>query len=685
MKAKKLFSLLLCAALVMVLLPAPARAAADAIYLDVAGDDARDGASAAAAVQTLEKALELVNDGGTIYVAPGTYAGPNNCVTIGKNVTIVGTGTANPVFSAGGVGRIFTVSAGFTVTLQSLILANGGNVSPGGAIYNQGTLTVADCTFNNNISTGFGGAILNEGTLTVTGSTFTVNAATASSGGAIFNAGALIVTGSAFTDNAAGSYGGAIYSSTTLTVTNCVFTGNAAHRGGAIYHMFTGLTLTGSAFTGNAASDRGGAIFLDMATATINFNRFVGNTALALSDIDENISTVNARYNWWGSNAPDLSGRVPGSALTATPWLVLRAASAPASVAMGAASTVTADLLYDSDGAYHAPADGHVPDETPVSFAVQTGPGSVTPTSATLANGAAATAFTSATVGISAVAATVDGQTTPANVTVSAATATAADSVGGIAGQTVDLIAHVVDSNADPVDEGLVRFTVNGVIAGTANVVSGTATFANWTIPSGWSAGAYTITADYLAATFDYLDSSGTGTLTVSPPAVPGPGYFLRTLQDGATGVSVYGMIREDARLTVGNLTLGTDAACNAIRQRMNGGDGVFLLGKDISLSQGFVGTLTVSLPVGAQYNGKTVTILHCAGGTLKTYTAIVADGRATFSVTSLSPFAAFLEGGTVGLPQTGGSGSPAWPGALALAVLGTCLLALGWRRRGIN
>ena len=66
------------------------------------------------------------------------------------------------------------------------------------------------------------------------------------------------------------------------------------------------------------------------------------------------------------------------------------------------------------------------------------------------------------------------------------------------------------------------------------------------------------------------------------------------------------------------------------------------ILDKDISLSQGFTGMLTITISVGAAYNGQTVTILHCADGTLQTLTATVTDGKAVFSVTSLSPVAIF-------------------------------------------
>jgi len=120
----------------------------------------------------------------------------------------------------------------------------------------------------------------------------------------------------------------------------------------------------------------------------------------------------------------------------------------------------------------------------------------------------------------------------------------------------------------------------------------------------------------------------------------------FRTLTDTATGISVSGYIRSDAALVVGEMVLHGDAceACNAIRQWMNNDDYVLLLGYDISLTQEYSGTLAITIPVDAQYNGLNVTILHCAAGTLNTYTATVADGEAVFNVTSLSPFAVFAE-----------------------------------------
>ena len=167
-----------------------------------------------------------------------------------------------------------------------------------------------------------------------------------------------------------------------------------------------------------------------------------------------------------------------------------------------------------------------------------------------------------------------------------------------------------------------------------------------------------------------------------------GDDYIHRVMTDSATSIMISGNISEDAVLTVSSLSLGSDAASDAIRQRMKDEDYVFLLGKNISLSGGFSGTLTISLPVGAQYNGETVTILHAKqDGTLETFTVVVQDGKATFSVTSLSPFAAFIKDGLDDIPKTGDDSSP-WVWWLLCGVsaagigLITALHALGKRRK---
>ena len=149
--------------------------------------------------------------------------------------------------------QIMQVNSGATLNLQFLTLAHGSVGGTGGAILNNGTLAIADCTLSNNQATGFGrgGAILNAATLTITNSTFSTNHATGvytgppyyccpGQGGAIFN-----------------GQGGASYNSSgTLTVTNTTFSGNEAtggpaSGGGAIFDTGVTLTLTNATFSGN--------------------------------------------------------------------------------------------------------------------------------------------------------------------------------------------------------------------------------------------------------------------------------------------------------------------------------------------------------------------------------------------------------------------------------------------------
>lgn len=120
------------------------------------------------------------------------------------------------------------------------------------------------------------------------------------------------------------------------------------------------------------------------------------------------------------------------------------------------------------------------------------------------------------------------------------------------------------------------------------------------------------------------------------------PGYLYRTLTERDTGITVSGMIREDAVLMVGDLSFGSDSGCESIRSQMNNPDLVFILGKDISLTQDFIGTLTITIPIDNGYNGKAITVTHCVNGKAHTYTVNVYHGSVTFDVTDLSPFALF-------------------------------------------
>ncbi|MBI5680296.1 MAG: Ig-like domain repeat protein [Methanobacterium sp.] len=93
-------------------------------------------------------------------------------------------------------------------------------------------------------------------------------------------------------------------------------------------------------------------------------------------------------------------------------------------------------------------------------------------------------------------------------------TTTTVDNVHNFAGQNVNLVAHVVDSESKAVNSGQVRFTVGSATPIVANVVGGLATVTGWTIPSDWLPGTYNIVAEYLGNT-NYTASTNTGVLTV--------------------------------------------------------------------------------------------------------------------------------------------------------------------------
>jgi CSLREA domain-containing protein len=155
----------------------------------------------------------------------------------------------------------------------------------GGAILNNGPLTVRDCTFSENSSIGFGGAIVNRRPLTLIGCTFRDNDAKVGSGGAIGSEAPLVVIGCTFTGNTAG-IGGAIASSfADLTISDSVFTGNGAESGsqfagvGGAIHADGTTTILRSTISGNSAGYGGGLAGGWYFTFTIRDSTISGNTA----------------------------------------------------------------------------------------------------------------------------------------------------------------------------------------------------------------------------------------------------------------------------------------------------------------------------------------------------------------------------------------------------------------------
>jgi predicted outer membrane repeat protein len=145
----------------------------------------------------------------------------------------------------------------------------------GAAMYiTSPSLTITECSFNNNTSGDLGGAIYNSADdgMTLTDCTFTSNQSQSGRGGAVYNsASPSLISDCTFMSNTAlGSSGGAIQVRHTdedlpadpVTITNCTFTSSNATFGGAIgcYDDRSVVNISNCDFLENNAANVGGAI-----------------------------------------------------------------------------------------------------------------------------------------------------------------------------------------------------------------------------------------------------------------------------------------------------------------------------------------------------------------------------------------------------------------------------------------
>jgi len=422
-------------------------------------------------------AITAAGAGDTIILNPGTYT--ENGITVSKNLSIRantthGHGYADTIIDGSNAGRILAVNALVTLTLDNLTLTRG------------------------NAGAGSGGAIRNSDTLTVTNVHFT--SCTAASGGTIDNPGTATITASEFSSCSA-PYGGAIVNGGTMSVQTSVFSGCSATgtSGGAIYNGGTIPSIKSTVFSGCTANTNGGAInnFNTGTITSIQFSRFYNNNAgtsgKAIYKLPFAGTITDTSDNWWGTNT-DPAG-VLSNVDTYVPYLLLNASAFPPSLTSAQTTVVQANLTYDSTGTGTI-ASGHIPDGTTVTFAVMSGPGSVSPASNTTKNGAAETTFTPSGAGTTNISATVDGQTVFTTVTttwgVPVVTGITPAS-GSTSGGTVVTITGFGFSGATAVNFGAAAssgFTVNSNTRITATSPAGAAGSIDITVttPGGTSA-----------------------------------------------------------------------------------------------------------------------------------------------------------------------------------------------------
>ena len=258
-------------------------------------------------------------------------AGFVNGVAINKNIRIDGKGHT---ISAEDLGRIFSIGEGFTVTLTNATLING-KATEGGAIYNDGSLTLSDVKLSDNAADSYGGAVFNNGHLVVGNSVFDandiVNRGSASvdyGGAAIYNwyDGVLTVSGSNFTNNIKNykngdNLVGAVATIGDATISDSCFVNNAGRWGGAISasgYLIAGddvntLTVSGSTFKENGGL-YGAGIFVAGSDFTVSDCVFDKNTAFGKGNMTPNNN--NGAAIVVTDTGKDITGAITGSNFT---------------------------------------------------------------------------------------------------------------------------------------------------------------------------------------------------------------------------------------------------------------------------------------------------------------------------------------------------------------------------------
>ncbi|MCK4887218.1 MAG: right-handed parallel beta-helix repeat-containing protein, partial [Planctomycetes bacterium] len=309
-------------------------AVADTIYVDDNAPGGGNGSSWNLAYQSLQDALSDASSGDQIYVAQGTYKPTTETTrTISFELKTgvelyggyAGYGTDNPnerdieLYETILSGDIDTVDDdsdnsyhvvvgsgtdstavldGFTITGGNADHTSWPHDVGGGMYNNDGSPTVSNCTFSENIADDRGGGMANYG----------------GSGP--------IVTNCSFLTNESDDLGGGIHNSTgsNITITDCIFTENTALNGGGVSNYISHPSITECTFSDNSAVYRGGGVYNDDSDPNVTGCTFSDNSATdttdgrggAMANYEASTPTVTD-CNFLNNTSGDLGGGIHNS------------------------------------------------------------------------------------------------------------------------------------------------------------------------------------------------------------------------------------------------------------------------------------------------------------------------------------------------------------------------------------
>ncbi|MCX7717812.1 MAG: hypothetical protein N2111_05320 [Candidatus Sumerlaeaceae bacterium] len=182
--------------------------------------------------------------------------------TITEELSISGLGATATVISGNDAVRPFGIAASTSVTLADLTIARG----HGGAIRNNGRLSLQRVVLRENTNVTSGGGLLNNNYAVLDSCVLTSNAAPI--GGAVANVGGLYLSRCTVSSNQAITYGGGLWSSgrdSIASLVDCTISLNSAHPevgygGGLALYDGGSCSLDRCNITSNTASTGGGLL-----------------------------------------------------------------------------------------------------------------------------------------------------------------------------------------------------------------------------------------------------------------------------------------------------------------------------------------------------------------------------------------------------------------------------------------
>jgi hypothetical protein len=268
----------------------------------------------------------ITNFQSPLTISLTTVAAPT--IQITNNVTI-NAGTNSVIFQGNGTNggtRFFYVHTNASLTLDNLMLTNGGSTN-GGAIYNAGTLIISNCVLAGNYATNSSGANGGSGSV---GNGTNGGGGGMAEGGAIYSIGPVIISSSILSNNIVEAGDG----------------GNGGNAGG---------TVGNGGSAGNGGNAYGGALYTTGSSNILYMTEFAGNQCFAGNGGSGGVFATNGPEGPSGSGgATGVGGSCAGGAAFVAGSLYMTNCLFFANFAVGG-STGTAEVDSDNGGINGSP------------------------------------------------------------------------------------------------------------------------------------------------------------------------------------------------------------------------------------------------------------------------------------------------------------------------------------------